>query len=238
MIRFLYSLYFHLTKNLVTTFYSTMICLSLLFIWFLPKRIRESVGYRIGRSWGKVMLFVSGIKVKVSHAPGLEPGKHYVFAGNHQSSFDIYLYYALIPIKFNWIAKKALFQIPFLGWAMALQGHIPVERENSRSSAVSFRKTVEKVKAGTSIAIYPEGTRSHDGKLKDFKRGAFVLARMSGMDLVPITIKNACQVAPKGRFMLNPKEQIEVTFNPPLNGKSKTLEAELRQILEKQLGEN
>lgn len=235
MLRFLYSLYFHFVKSLVVIFFSTLILVFIPLSRIFGKKATKKIGSFIGKSWGQTLIFLSGIQFSVSYSPQIDFNKNYVFAGNHQSSFDIYIYYAFILGHFNWIAKKSLFYMPFLGLAMAFQGHIFVERENSHKAMLSFKKAIKKVKNGASIAIFPEGSRSANGKLQEFKRGAFVLARMSGMDLVPITIKNAHKVAPKGKFMLRPKEKIQITFHAPLNGKSKTLSQELRQTLQEQL---
>lgn len=235
LIQFLYSCYFHLIKLFITILFSSTIILSSFLMIFFPLRMRESVGYYIGKYWGKMILWASFVRVQRNYLATLDPTQKYVFTANHQSSFDIYLIFHSVPQEFVWIAKKSLFMVPLLGWAMKLMGHIGVERENSQKSAISLKQTVQKIKSGTSIAIFPEGTRSEDGKLLPFKKGAFALARLSGLNLVPIYIKNSYQVAKKGKFIIDPFKSIEVSLFPPIDSKDKQAEEKIKGLFDKEL---
>lgn len=228
--RFLYSIYFHLAKTLVIIFFGGSIILvcSLLTLFFVPRPIRETVSYHMGVAWGSTILFLSGIRVQFYNEAALEPGKHYVFAGNHQSSFDIYLFFKYLPQSFRWIAKKELLYIPFLGWAMYFMGQVFVPRSDSQKAAFALKKALEKIKAGISIAIFPEGTRSPDGNLLPFKPGAFALARLSRLDIVPVVIKNAHRVAPKGKFVLDPRVKVELKILKTLSHKDKEAAEKVR----------
>jgi len=232
---FFYSIYFHFIKILSTVFFSSAILFVTFITFFLSKEKKEYLGYTIGRSWGKTILKITGIKIKTNINFSPEEGKNYIFAGNHQSSFDIYLLYSMIPIQFYWLAKKSLFKIPFLGWAMKFQGHIGVERENSSKAAESLKKAINRIKSGISIAIFPEGGRSQDGTLQPFKKGAFALARLSQTDIVPVLIKNACLIAPKGKFLIHRKHTVLLNFYPAISGKDKEAEKKLRFIFEEGL---
>lgn len=234
-IRVIYSLYFHFIKMIATILFSSAIVIATLSFFGFFRKTAELIGYYIGKGWGKTILFLSFVKIHKEILTQIPPDKKYVFAANHQSSFDIYLLYAFAPLKFVWVAKKALFNVPFLGWAMALMGHIGVERENSKNAAITLRKAVQKIKNGTSIAIFPEGTRSGDGKLLPFKKGAFVLGRLGGLDMIPVLIKNSCQVAKKGKFILNPFEEITIKIYPAIATKDKQAEEKLRALFEKEL---
>jgi len=201
------------------------------FILLPFRKIRVSFLHIIGKIWAKTILFVGFIRHSVSFKENIDRSKKYIFAGNHQSSIDIYLYYAYIPVTFRWIAKKSLLKIPFLGWAMYVMGHIFVDREDSKNAFSSLKKAINEVKSGFSIAIFPEGTRSKDGKLLPFKKGAFFMARASGIPIVPVVIKNAFKFAPKGKFLFDPREKVYLNFLNILNSSSKDLESTFKESL-------
>jgi 1-acyl-sn-glycerol-3-phosphate acyltransferase len=234
LIKILYSLYFHLFKFISTLFFSS-IMISNAAIFFFSRKLRHRVNDFCAKIWGKTIVWASGIDFQVEFEAEPDPSKHYIYAGNHQSSFDIYVYYAFIPHHFYWISKKSLFYIPLLGWAMALTGHIPVARDKSDKAVEAFKKAVERAKAGTSIAIFPEGHRSPDGTLQPFKKGAFLLARLSRMDIVPIVIRNAHKVAPKGKFLLDPRHSIHVKFLEPVESRDKKVADVLRSRIKEEL---
>lgn len=235
MLIFLYSLYFHFMKCVFSILVSVCQILVVVLFFYLVRKKRESIGHKVGKTWGKIVLFLSFIKVKKDIAPLPDSDANYFFAPNHQSSFDIYLCYAFLPKSFIWVAKKSLFIIPLFGWAMWMMGHISVERDNSQKGAASLRKIIQKIKNGISIAIFPEGTRSVDGKLLPFKKGVFGLARLSGLPIVPVLIKNSGRVAKKYKFRVDPRIVIEFKTFDPINSKDKEAESKLRLILEKEL---
>jgi 1-acyl-sn-glycerol-3-phosphate acyltransferase len=123
-----------------------------------------------------------------------------VYVANHQSQADILTVF-LLNRQFRWLAKDSLFKIPFLGWAMAAAGYVPVKRGDKRSHVACFRKSREHLDNGTSMLFFPEGTRSRNGSLQVFKSGAFRLACNAKCPVVPITLEGANDLLPKGSIV-------------------------------------
>jgi 1-acyl-sn-glycerol-3-phosphate acyltransferase len=156
------------------------------------------------RTWAKIILAASGVKVKVEGMNNIDKGRPYIFAANHQSQFDIFAMQGCFAFDFRWLAKKELFQIPLFGRAMQLAGYISIDRSHGREALKSLNEAAERIAAGTSVILFPEGTRSLDGKLHDFKSGGMVLAIKSGVPLVPVGISGTYEILPKGRLLAKP----------------------------------
>jgi 1-acyl-sn-glycerol-3-phosphate acyltransferase len=147
----------------------------------------------------------------VTRTEPLDPEKPYIFAANHQSQFDIFVLQGFLGVDFRWLAKKELFTVPIWGPAMRRAGYIPIDRSHGRQAIKSLDEAAQKIAAGTSVIIFPEGTRSKDGKLHDFKAGAMILAVKSGVPIVPVAILGTYEILPKGTLLMNPgKAQIRV----------------------------
>jgi 1-acyl-sn-glycerol-3-phosphate acyltransferase len=156
------------------------------------------------KTWAKIILAASGVKVKVEGLHNIDKGRPYIFAANHQSQFDIFALQGCVDFDFRWLAKKELFQIPLFGRAMQLAGYISIDRSHGREALKSLNEAAERIAAGTSVILFPEGTRSLDGKLHDFKTGGMVLAIKSGVPLVPVGICGTYEVLPKGNLLAKP----------------------------------
>jgi 1-acyl-sn-glycerol-3-phosphate acyltransferase len=152
-------------------------------------------------TWSRSMCVLAGVKVRIEGLEKIDPKKTYIFAGNHVSQFDIYCFQGYFPHNFRWIAKKELFAIPVFGLAMRKAGLIPIDRSRGRQAMVSLGEAAHKIAQGTSVIIFPEGTRSMDGQLQPFKSGAGLLAIKSGIDVVPIAFKGTHQVLPKKKLL-------------------------------------
>jgi 1-acyl-sn-glycerol-3-phosphate acyltransferase len=150
------------------------------------------------------LLLVSGVRVHVEGLEKIDVRHAYVFAANHQSQFDIFALLGYLPLQFRWLAKKELFRIPLFGTAMKHADYIPIDRTNRKQAFKSIDLAAAKVREGTSIVIFPEGTRSVDGKLKSFKKGGFFLAIKSGRPVVPVSISGTHEILPKDSFRLRP----------------------------------
>ena len=132
------------------------------------------------------------------------PGRGaYVVVANHQSFLDIFLL-SNIPHEMKWVAKKELFRIPWVGWAFFLVGDIPVDRGDAASAVKLMAKARGYLQRGMSVMIFPEGTRSRDGKLLPFKAGAFKLAVDAGVPVLPIAVSGTAQGMPKGTPWVRP----------------------------------
>ncbi|HOP85535.1 MAG TPA: lysophospholipid acyltransferase family protein [Syntrophorhabdaceae bacterium] len=151
----------------------------------------------IARFWARIHLYVSGIKVMIKGIENI-PETPCIFMCNHQSALDIYSLLAKMPISFRWVAKRQLFSIPFFGWAMKKAGYISLDRENPREAIKAIEVAGKKIKDGTNLVVFPEGTRSKDGMLLPFKKGVFTLAVRAGVPVVPVGIKGTYRLQPKG----------------------------------------
>jgi 1-acyl-sn-glycerol-3-phosphate acyltransferase len=171
--------------------------------------------HRIGRFWAGLHLKVSGVKVVIKGVEHLA-GPPFVFMCNHQSALDIYTLLASLPISFRWIAKRQLFKIPFIGWAMGRAGYISIDRENPREALKAMEEAARKIRGGMNIIIFPEGTRSLDGVLLPFKKGGFTLALRAMVPIVPIGIYGTSQLQPKGSFIPKKKGVIYINIGKPI----------------------
>jgi 1-acyl-sn-glycerol-3-phosphate acyltransferase len=153
--------------------------------------------------WAKLILWSCGIKVTAEGNENIDPSVSRIYMTNHQSYFDIFALLANIPVHFKFILKKELMRIPLFGSAMRKAGYIGVERDDPKEAILSMRNAGEKLKSGASLVVFPEGTRSVDGRLLPFKRGAFNLAIKSGCDIVPLAICNSYLIVPKGSLIIN-----------------------------------
>ncbi|NPA48874.1 MAG: 1-acyl-sn-glycerol-3-phosphate acyltransferase [Thermodesulfobacteria bacterium] len=193
---------------------------------------RGLLTHEIGRFWLRCILWITGVKVEVRGLEHLKKDESYIFAANHQSQFDIPVLAVALPYQIRWLAKKSLFRIPFFGWALRAIGYIPVDRENPRKGYESLLRAAEIVKAGFSVVIFPEGTRSPDGSLLPFKTGGFVLAIKSGKPVVAVAICGTRKVMPKGKLYVRPGLVRLRIFPPiPTTGLSLREKASLAQLV-------
>jgi 1-acyl-sn-glycerol-3-phosphate acyltransferase len=153
----------------------------------------------VARAWSRVLLAVSGVKVRVEGGEKISPDGSYVFASNHASYMDTPAALANIPVQFRFMAKKGLFSIPFLGWHLARAGHIPVFRDNPRAAVKTLGLAAEAIqKHGISLIVFPEGGRTRTGELRDFKDGAAYIAIRAGVPIVPMALRGSRAVLPFG----------------------------------------
>ena len=153
----------------------------------------------VARVWSRSLLLFAGVRVTIEGISKINPDASYVFASNHLSYMDTPVVLSHIPVQFRFLAKKGLFQIPFLGTHLARAGHIPVPRENPRAAVKTLTHAAEIIRArGTSVLIFPEGGRSRDGELHAFKEGAAYIAIKAHVPLVPITVVGTRKVLAVG----------------------------------------
>lgn len=171
-----------------------------------------------------VMFFVHCVGVRV-HVKGLEriPPQTCIFAANHTSSADAPAVVWAIPRRIAILLKRSLFKVPIAGQAFSLAHFIPVDRFNRDSAISSLEKATESIHNGQSFLIYPEGTRSPDGRLQEFKKGAAVMAIKAAVPVVPVACSGAHRVMQKRSLRITPGE-ITVEFLEPVNAAEYTLE--------------
>jgi 1-acyl-sn-glycerol-3-phosphate acyltransferase len=167
------------------------------------------------RFWSKWGLFFAGISLEVAGVENIPKDGPVIYMGNHQGSFDILALTMAIPRRFSWLAKEELFRIPFFGDAMRRAGYIPLDRSDGRRALKSMDAAASRIKSGTSVLLFPEGTRTYDGKLLPFKRGGFLLAGKAGVPIVPFTINGSAKITPRNRITLHPGK-ISIVFGRPI----------------------
>ncbi len=186
--------------------------------------------HAIGAFWCRIILALAGVRVTVRGGENLSGDNPKIFLSNHQGAFDIPVLQGYIPRQFRWVAKKSLFTIPVVGWTMTLAGYIGIERENSKKALKSLLLAAQKIKSGTSVLVFPEGTRSTTGTLLPFKKGAFLLARKSGADIVPLAVEGTKNIMKKGSLMMAPA-RTTLSIGKPFSTKGKSDEELMAQTL-------
>ena len=161
--------------------------------------------HRVAQAWGRSILAVSGVRVRVEGRERIDPAAAFVCMSNHQSNFDIPVLLGHFPRPFRWLAKAELFRIPIFGRAMRGAGYIAIDRSNRPAAIASLRQAAEAVRGGVSVMIFPEGTRSPDGILKSFKKGGFVMAIEAGVPIVPVALRGTYEIMPKKRLLIRPR---------------------------------
>jgi len=151
-----------------------------------------------GRLWARTLLAAAGARVTMHGLEHARERSPCVFIANHQSIVDVWVMLTLGPPNTRFVAKRELFRIPILGWALAATGCISIDRSNRKRAIRSLHEAGERIRAGRSVVLFPEGSRSRDGRLAPFKKGAFHLALTAGVPVVPVAITGSFEVAPPG----------------------------------------
>jgi 1-acyl-sn-glycerol-3-phosphate acyltransferase len=168
-----------------------------------------------GSSWSKFCLIICGIKVRVRGIENIQQDGAYIFVTNHASMFDIPAVMSVLP-RVRIMFKKELSYVPLWGWALRWGHHIMVDRAKGTQAMRSIDRAAEAIKTGGSVILFAEGTRTRDGKLLPFKRGAFTLAAKSGVPIVPITINGSFKILPKASLDIRPSP-IELLMDKPID---------------------
>ncbi len=180
--------------------------------------------HRCARAWSWLILATTGVEVEVSGLERLTPGRTYIFVSNHQSIYDIPIVFWHVPWQLRIIAKASLGRFPFLGWHLSRTGHLLVDRSRPDPMGI-LKRWKGLVSRGLSLIVFPEGTRSADGRIGRFKGGGFLLAIQAGLPLVPISVSGSRHVMLKGRLMTCPGHVTLVVHEPvPTDGLEATVE--------------
>ncbi|NJL29547.1 MAG: 1-acyl-sn-glycerol-3-phosphate acyltransferase [Thermoanaerobaculia bacterium] len=171
--------------------------------------------WAIARWWSRGFLRASGVRLEVSFETPLDGSGTYVFLANHQSMYDIPVLIASLPAEGRFMAKKGLFRVPIFGWALAVGGFIPVDRKDRSTARETFHAAAARLAEGRSLVIFPEETRSPDGRLLPFKKGGVLLALKSGYPIVPVGIRGTLEVRSRGRNTICPGT-VEIRYGRPI----------------------
>lgn len=165
------------------------------------------------RTWSRLILWTTGVRVEVVGLDRLEPGRTYVFASNHQSIYDIPILFWSVPYQLRIIAKESLGKFPILGWHLSRTGHMLVDRKRPDRAKI-FSWASRLTSRGLSLIVFPEGTRSRDGRVAPFKGLSFFLALEAGLPVVPLSVVGSRHVMLKGRLATYPGEVRLVIHEP------------------------
>jgi 1-acyl-sn-glycerol-3-phosphate acyltransferase len=170
-------------------------------------------GHKCARAWAWLVLRTTGVRVTAVGLERLQPHRSYVFASNHQSIYDIPIVFTTLPLQLRIVAKDSLGRFPFLGWHLQRTGHLLVDRTNPGAGIV--KKMSRLVSGARSLIVFPEGTRSSDGRVAPFKGGMFLVAIDAGLPIVPVSIAGSRHVMLKGRLMTCPGD-VTITIHDPI----------------------
>jgi 1-acyl-sn-glycerol-3-phosphate acyltransferase len=179
-------------------------------------RVRGGVYTWAARSWARWIIATSGVHVTVQGIEHLRPEQPHIVVSNHASWYDVFAIAANLPGPFSFVAKKELTRIPIFGAAWQAAGHISIDRSDTQSAIRSLQEAGERMRRERSVVvIFPEGTRSPTGELLPFKKGAFMLAIHTGVEIVPTAVSGGPRILAKGDWRVHGGEII-VRFGPPI----------------------
>ncbi len=168
----------------------------------------------IGGAWSRALLRLLRVRVAARGLENAVDGPA-VYAANHASTLDIFVLFGHLPVDFRIVYKKSLSWIPLVGWAILLGGHVPIDRSHPFRARRSLDEAARRIRAGTSVVVFPEGTRSPEGKVRRFKRGSFALAIEAAVPVVPVSLVGVKRVVPHGLTRVQPGT-VEVVLHPPV----------------------
>jgi 1-acyl-sn-glycerol-3-phosphate acyltransferase len=215
-------------RSLVTWFTSGIFILVWLPLLAISRLFdRDPALYRTGylfRKLGKVMTWANPTwKLYISGEVISDPRHPYVVVSNHQSLADIPLI-SNLPWEMKWMGKEELFKLPIIGWMMSLSGDISVDRKNPRSGAQAIIKAQRYLEKHCSVMIFPEGTRTLDGRVRPFTDGAFHLAIRAKVPVLPLAIEGSRDCIPKNSWKFGKSSDIHLKVLPPIDTSSMTID--------------
>ena len=176
-------------------------------------------GYWPAHCWAKLFCILSFVRVTVKGRENISKGTSYVFVANHQGAYDIFAIYGYLGHNFKWMMKKALERIPLVGYSCRRAGHIYVDNRTPAAIRQTMADAERQLAGGMSVVVFPEGSRTLDGKVHTFRRGAYTLAVEFGLPVVPLTIDGAYKVMPRTALLPRPGH-ITLTIHRPIEAPS------------------
>lgn len=200
MIAVLRTLFTMLVLTVLTLVFATILVIAALI--GIPNR-PESLYDVLPRAWARSLLWAAGVKVRVHGLENLRSNGTYIFICNHVSLFDILALVGWLPHN-NFVAKAELFKIPVFGPGMRVLGTVPMERENQKAAFGSYDIAAARIRGGTSVVVFPEGTRGTEYPIRRFKKGPFVLAIKAAVPIVPVVVYGTLEILPRGKLFMHP----------------------------------
>jgi 1-acyl-sn-glycerol-3-phosphate acyltransferase len=187
-----------LTVALVTAVLLPFAGLAILFTWDT-----SAASWFARRLWAPALLWVAGARVEVEGMEHLDPHRPTLYASNHQSTIDIPVLFVALPVDLRFIAKEQLRWVPLIGWYIQMAGHILIDRSNRTRAIASLDRAAQDIaRRHISLIVFPEGTRSQDGRILPFKHGSFGLALKARIPVVPVTLEGSARVMPRASWRI------------------------------------
>ena len=200
--------------NLLWYLYTIVMGSVSLLLW--PFDRTGELQHACARWWCRLVAWTIFARIRVHGVEHVQRGRPYVYMANHASLIDTPALFAYLPHQFRIMAKKSLFNVPFMGWHLRTAGHFPIDQGNPRKTAISLRRVIEGVKNGRSLAVFPEGKRTDDGQLQKFEPGAFKIALKAGVPIVPVTIRGTFAMLPRTTLAPRPG-RVDVIVGEPID---------------------
>lgn len=199
-------------------------------------------GYWPAKIWSRLTCMVFLMRVKVTGRENIDPKQSYVFVANHQGAYDIWAIYGYLNHNFRWLMKKSLEKVFPIGYACKKAGMVFVDDSSVHGIKDTIADAEKRLKSGMSVVIFPEGSRTFDGNMIPFKRGAFMLAAEFRLPVVPITIDGSFRAMPRTTYWMTPTT-IRLTIHKPIfpgpsGFNTRALMAQCREEIEKGLEKN
>lgn len=176
---------------------------------------RDFWGYWPAHIWSRITCVIFLMRIKVTGRENLDPGQSYVFVANHQGAYDIWTIYGYLNHNFKWLMKKELEKIFAVGPACKMAGHVFVDDSSIHGIKETIAESEQTLRHGMSLVIFPEGSRTRDGNMIPFKRGAFMLAAEFKLPVVPLTIDGSFKAMPRTTYFMTPTT-IRLTIHKPI----------------------
>lgn len=175
----------------------------------------RSMGYWPGRIWARIFCILSLVRVEVRGRENISGNTSYVFVANHQGAYDIFAIYGYLGHNFRWMMKKSLEKVPLVGYSCRVSGHIYVDNSSPSAVRETMTEAEKRLAGGMSVVVFPEGSRTRDGHMHAFRRGAYSLAMEFGLPVVPVTIDGAYKVMRRSDKLPRPGKII-LTIHKPI----------------------
>jgi len=183
----------------------------------------------ISAFWARLNLALSGVPISMSGDELIDKDQPYIVMANHQSYYDVLALIGYLPLQLKWVMKMELRKIPIFGFACEKVGHIYIDRGNSERSQESLKAAGEKIRAGSSVVFFPEGTRSPNGRLQPFKKGGFVMALEAKVPILPVTVVGGRKILPRKSLRILPGS-MKIIIHDPIPVTEYTYETKERLI--------
>ena len=215
--------------NLLWYVYTIVMALLSFALW--PFDRTGELQHWCARWWCRLVAWTIFARIHVHGVEHVQRGRPYVYMANHASLIDTPALFAYLPYQFRIMAKKSLFNVPFMGWHLRTAGHFPIDHGNPRKIATSLRRVIDGVKGGRSLAVFPEGKRTEDGQLQPFETGAFKIALKAGVPIVPVSIRGTFALLPRTSLAPRPG-RVDVIISEPIDTTAYN-EKTLNELIEK-----